>query len=413
MEILQTTESVVSIPKQDVIKNKAEPQRTIQSQKIHTGFRRKLLSFLIRMRVLWLVLKNFKNPRNSLKVFKELLELKSKILGGRRFKKIASVDGRHFWDLYTPGWNSKTFDNFIEGEINRIATLKRETNRFTNVFVAITKKCALKCEHCFEWDVLNEKERLSLNNLKTIVKRLQKKGVGQIQFSGGEPLQRINDIISLLKEAKSATDFWVITSGHNLSFKNAKRLKEAGLTGIEVSLDHYNKEKHNTFRGHQKSFDWAKQAVLNAIENRLVTGISICVTKPFVTEEHLLAYMELAKDWGVSFVQILEPKAVGHYQGKDVVLQKEHIDILEEFYLKMNYDKKYANFPILTYHGYHHRRIGCFSSANRNLYVDTDGDMHACPFCRTKRGSVLASDFDGSLDKLTTFGCQSFSKSKF
>ena len=30
---------------------------------------------------------------------------------------------------------------------------------------------------------------------------------------------------------------------------------------------------------------------------------------------------------GVAFIQVLEPKAAGHYAGKDVLLQEEHLRI--------------------------------------------------------------------------------------
>jgi len=35
---------------------------------------------------------------------------------------------------------------------------------------------------------------------------------------------------------------------------------------------------------------------------------------------------------GVSFIQILEPRAVGHYTGKDVMLDANHEKILEGFF---------------------------------------------------------------------------------
>ena len=121
-----------------------------------------------------------------------------------------------------------------------------------------------------------------------------------------------------------------------------------------------------------------------------------------------MAYADFAKSLGVSFIQILEPKAVGHYKDKDVLLTKEHEAILTKFYLQMNYEKKYSGYPIITYHGYHQRQIGCFGSGNRNLYVDTDGDIHACPFCRQKMGNVLSDDLSASIENLQAAGCRDF-----
>ncbi len=378
------------------------------AQRIISGIHKELIQLIVRIAIIKVVMKNYKKPLQALQIVKAFNLMRRKILGDKRINKVACVDGKYYWDLYTPGYGSKAFDNFFQGEASRIISLPKKTNRFTNIFVAFTKKCPLQCEHCFEWDALNAQEKLSLIDIKNIIQKFQDKGTAQIQLTGGEPLMRVNDIVEILKSAKPETEFWILTSGYNLTQENAKKLKHAGLTGIVVSLDHFDPALHNQFRGFKNAYEWVQAAVKNSNAANLVTALSICVTKSFVSESNLSKYAELAKGMGVSFVQILEPKAVGHYKGKDVLLLSEHEKILEDFYLKMNYEREYSKFPIITYHGYHQRQIGCFGSGNRNLYVDTDGDLHACPFCQTKMGNALASDLDILINKLETRGCHDF-----
>ena len=93
------------------------------------------------------------------------------------------INGKYHIGLYTPGWNSKVYKRFIASQINDFKPVNKGTiNRFNNVFFAITKKCALQCEHCFEWDNLNKKETLTDSELKRIVQKFQCKGVSQIQW---------------------------------------------------------------------------------------------------------------------------------------------------------------------------------------------------------------------------------------
>ena len=113
---------------------------------------------------------------------------------------------------------------------------------------------------------------------------------------------------------------------------------------------------------------------------------------------------------GVSFVQILEPKAVGHYFGKEVYLSDDQISLLQDFYLEMNYNPKYKEYPLISYHGYYQRRQGCYAAGNRSFYVDTDGDINACPFCQKKTGNVLDATFDYSLQELQNLGCPQFTQ---
>jgi MoaA/NifB/PqqE/SkfB family radical SAM enzyme len=339
---------------------------------------------------------------------RQLDEKRQAVLGKGKLKKLAVVDGQYYYDLYTPGWPSPAFDQYILGEAARIVPTTAHANRFTNIFLAITKKCPLRCEHCFEWDALNGKEKLRLEDIRHLVKTFVTKGTAQIQFTGGEPLLRTADIATVIKEQDNSTQFWVLTSGFQLTPGNAGKLKAAGLTGIAISLDHFDPEMHNAFRGFKDAYSWVEAGTKAAIDAGLVVALTICVTKAFVRTEHLLTYLSLAKDLGVSFVQILEPKAVGHYKGQDVVLERQHEEVLERFYVMANCEGQYSHYPIVTYHGYHQRHTGCFGGGNRNLYVDTDGDIHACPFCQVKRGSALGGDLDAAIKGLSVTGCHDF-----
>lgn len=400
----KTGDTGTPVPTRDV----SSSSYAVKPQKILTGMRKNFIHLVVRVAILKIVLKNYKKLSQALRIMKSFKQLRQRVMGGKTIQKVAHVNGKYYWDLYTPGYGSNAFTPFFEGEANRIISLSKKTNRFTNVFVAFTKKCPLQCEHCFEWDALNQKETLSLSGIKEIVQKFQHKGTAQIQLTGGEPLMRVDDIVEIITSAKPETDFWVLTSGYNLTTENAKRLKQAGLTGIVVSLDHVDPEQHNNFRGTKKSFEWVQQGVKNSIDADLLTALSICVTRSFVTWPNLIDYANLAKKMGVSFIQILEPKAIGHYRGMNVALTPEQEKMLNTFYLMMNHDKEYSSYPIVTYHGFHHRQVGCFGSGDRNLYVDTDGDLHACPFCQKKMGNALVGDLDDSIERLQAQGCHMF-----
>ncbi|NTW20789.1 MAG: radical SAM protein [Nostocales cyanobacterium W4_Combined_metabat2_030] len=184
-----------------------------------------------------------------------------------------------------------------------------------------------------------------------------------------------------------------------------RKLKQAGLVGVVVSLDHYEPEKHNQFRGNKHAYEWAENAAKASVKANLVTALSLCATNGFVNEANLMGYMNLSRKFGVAFVQILEPQAVGHYKGKDVELDKDKIKMLEDFYFRMNHDKNYRDFPIVCYHGYFNHHTGCMGAGNRHLYVDTDGDINPCPFCRHKTGNALTADIVDSARQMQVNGC--------
>ncbi len=379
--------------------------------KIITGLKLELIRLQIKFTLLKVIISCYKNPIDWIQSLRNLIKFRRRFLGNTKVHKMVYLNGKYYLGLYTPGWNSSIYKQYIASNINAFKPVRRVVvNRFNNVFLAITKKCALQCEHCFEWDNLNKKDTLTDNQLQEIVKRIQGEGVTQIHLSGGEPLLKMESVIKLLNHAEKTSLFWIVTSGFKLNMANAKRLKESGLTGVVVSLDHFIPEMHNKFRHFKDAYYWVEEAVKNANNNNLITALSLCATKEFISQNNLMAYMELAKKLKVSFVQFLEPKDVGRYAHKDVTLNLEQIEILERFFIKMNFTKEFSDYPIITYHGYYQRRQGCLSAGKKGLYIDTDGDMNPCPFCHKKTGNVLDSNFEKNLNTLKSEGCKSYDK---
>ncbi len=375
---------------------------------IVSGLAMRLVHSRLKLSLIRIALTCYRNPLKCIKSLRYMIRLRRRFLGDHKLLKMVFVDGKFYMGLYIPGWNGTNYKQFIASQLNDFMPIDRNlANRFNTVFLSITKKCALQCEHCFDWDNLNMKEVLTDSELHQIVEKLQNKGVSQIHLSGGEPLIRMNTLVNILNKADKTTDFWVLTSGFKLNGNNAKQLKEAGLTGVIVSLDHFIPENHNTFRHFKDAYYWVEEALKNANNNKLVTALSLCATRAFVSKQNLMAYMELAKKLGVAFVQILEPKAVGHYANKDVELNKEQLLILENFFLEMNFNANYNSFPIITYHGYYQRRQGCFSAGKKGIYIDSDGDINPCPFCHKKAGNILNPNFDENLEILKSEGCSS------
>ncbi|MEP6467237.1 MAG: hypothetical protein ABJB05_13090 [Parafilimonas sp.] len=154
-----------------------------------------------------------------------------------------------------------------------------------------------------------------------------------------------------------------------------------------------------------------EKAVANARTQKLVVCLSLCATNEFISENNLVQYAELAKHWGVSFIQLLEPKAVGHYAGKDVYLDKDKISLLEDFYATYNYNKAYVDYPSIVYHGFYSRRIGCGAGGKHYVYIDTGGDVHNCPFCQRKLFSALHDPIDKNITAMMNGGCSAYMNS--
>ncbi|MDW3651443.1 MAG: radical SAM protein [Bacteroidia bacterium] len=358
--------------------------------------------------------RSFQAVGSPLKVYKALKELNKRGAIANdypAFQKVAKVDGRYYWRMGNPGYPSKAFQRVFDNELNRVAPFKKSSGLRT-IVLAITKKCPLACEHCFEWNNLNKKETLSLSDLIKIVSDYQEHGNTQFLLSGGEPMVRVKDLYKLLEAVDTeASDFWIYSSGFGFTREHAFGLKERGLRGVLWSLDHHEEEKHDSFRGYPGAFQAVMDSIGYAKEAGLVPGFSVCVRPEYIEPEDIEQLMELARQLGMVFIRILEARPTGRYQGKAVSLSEEQIEQLKKLYFRYNTDPEYWDYPILDWLDHQQRLAGCYGGGNRYLYIDTDGAIHACPFCSRKAANTLKQSPEEVIEALESNSCSLFGKS--
>jgi MoaA/NifB/PqqE/SkfB family radical SAM enzyme len=371
-----------------------------------TGIRKSLIEGRSNLHFILKAIAEYRSLPIALRVMKEVMDLKKEITGRIPVRKLVKANGRYHWNMHLPGFPSRALDEHALGEMNRISPVRSKNNRLSILFMGITKKCPLQCRHCYEWDALNQAETLTLSAMKRILKKFLDAGVSHIQLAGGEPMTRFDDLVELVKYIGSGPDSWISTCGFNLTAERAMILKKAGLSGVAVSVDHFDPDAHNDFRGNRRAWDWAINATANAREAGLITCWSVCVTREFVSRGNLLQYAAEAKRNKVTYIQVFEPMAAGRYLGKDVTLRPEELKILEDFYRELNTNKRFRDFPVIAYTGIYQRRIGCLGSGNRYVYVDTDGNIQACPFCRNAE-KMQVNDHSAYelLDRISREGC--------
>ncbi len=353
------------------------------------GWKMRIVKIRLRLNLLNLLLKRSRSLKTILSSFKKLLALRKENTGNIKLIKYVKARRQFSWTMYAPSFPSKELDRLLNKEIDYALTDGQVAPPLHFIFLSITKKCPLNCEHCFEWDIMHQPEKLSLDDLKGIIESFLQLGISSIFFSGGEPISRYHDLVKLVEYASPDCKTWVFSSGYTLNEAKAQALSKAGLTGVIVSIDHFNATDHNNFRGNPKSFQRAVEAVKNVRQAGLVPALSLCVRREFVTNENLLHYMEFAKGLGVAYVQFMEPVAQGRYKEKDVALGEDQLKLLHDFFRNFNEDKRNVRYPTIIYQGYHQRKIGCHGAGKRFLYVDSDGSIQACPFCPTKMGNAL------------------------
>lgn len=352
-----------------------------------------------------LALRSYRRPSAAGEAIRALAEGLHRFTDGHSRRKLVHAGGRWYFSLDAPGWPSAAYDRYVRLELNRARPFRPGADLQTAVF-AITRRCPLRCQHCSEWDTLNQPEALSVAEVVEIARRLEARGAVFLELSGGEPLLRLEAVEAVGRAVGERTDLWLLTSGWGLDAAVARRLRRAGVVGVRLSLDHFEARGHDAFRGVAGAFDRALAAAAAAREAGLVLCLTLTARRELATEENLGRYLALARSLGAGFVQILEPRAVGRWAGRDVALGPEHQGLLDAFHRRVTYQD--LDGPIVSYPAHDQRRDGCWGAGDRWLFVDSGGRLHACPFCRADAGSALGPDLDGALARLRRRGCHAY-----
>ena len=334
-----------------------------------------LLMVLIRINIFIVAIIRFRTPSRAKKHLVSLLKKRDTSFGPIRMTRAYFSRGKIYQTINLPGWPSRSFNSFLQDEVN--ASMGHSRVHHTS-FLEITAKCRLRCEHCSFAGSKKTRKKNNAGKPSDSVSILRGYGYGHIQFTGGEPLEEFEELVDCIRAAGNM-DTWLLSSGYELGRVKASVLAKEGLTGIVISLDHWNEKKHNDFRGNDNAFLQAKEAIADSLRCGLLVGVSLCATREFTTEENLRKYLELASLLGVHFIRILEAKESGEYAGKDVLLSSEQKGLLEKFFYKTNLPAGDRSLPVIGYPDYMNKGE-CAGKGNRYIYVDMEGGVHPCAF---------------------------------
>ncbi|WP_394845949.1 radical SAM protein [Pendulispora brunnea] len=117
----------------------------------------------------------------------------------------------------------------------------------------LTLKCNLACGHCGSRAGARRDDELSTEEALDLVRQLAEAGITEVTIEGGEAFLRAD----WLTIARAITDHGMfcsmVTGGYGISRETARRMKEAGIGAVSVSVDGL-EATHDRIRGRQGSF---------------------------------------------------------------------------------------------------------------------------------------------------------------
>ncbi len=148
----------------------------------------------------------------------------------------------------------------------------------------VTRRCNLKCVHCYAHAKDEEfSGELSTSEGKAVLDDLAAFGSPVVLFSGGEPLVR-PDLIELAEYAVGKGMRAVIsTNGTLITSQTAADLKKVGLSYVGISLDGLD-EVNDRFRGVKGAFRRAMEGIMACQDAGIKVGLRFTMNRLNVRE---------------------------------------------------------------------------------------------------------------------------------
>jgi radical SAM protein with 4Fe4S-binding SPASM domain len=202
------------------------------------------------------------------------------------------------------------------------------------IFWEVTKGCNLRCIHCRATATeLSSPLDLPTAKALNLIEQVSQYAKPILVLSGGEPLFRA-DIFEL---ARFATDrglrVALATNGTLVTEEVARKIVDAGVRRVSISLDGANAATHDTFRGIPGAFD----AALKGFRNLQALGMSLQINMTIARHNarQLPEVLELAKSIGADALHtfLLVPVGCGvDIAAEQMVPAEEYEQILNWFY---------------------------------------------------------------------------------
>jgi MoaA/NifB/PqqE/SkfB family radical SAM enzyme len=322
-----------------------------------------------------------------------------------KLTKSVKFTDRFYSSPIVPSFPSPAFDHMVSnGGLNFTSYGTSQKRNIDQAFLAITNRCPLRCQHCYEKHNLQEKETMSVIILTDLIRKIQNLGVNTIILTGGEPMLRFDDLLILLRTADlTRTEFHIHTSGYGMTIEKAQALKDAGLQAAAVGLDDMDPDRHDRLRG-PESFKMAVHALTCLNEVGILTYVNLCATRELIRSNGLWTYYNLVKNLKVSMIQLLEPRPCGAFLSSEheYLLNHNDCNILKDFYIKGNTARKYKSYPLIYYPHYLEspQNQGCLMAGLSHFYIDGSGNVTPCVFMPVSFGNILKDDFNTIWQKI-------------
>lgn len=280
------------------------------------------------------------------------------------------------------------------------------TTPLLSTSIRVTKKCNLRCKHCYADGGTSGRNELSKSEIFDILEQLKKMNVSDVFFTGGEPFIR-KDMIDILSYSNiCGFNTLVSTNGHFINEEIAKRLKDLKLKMMQVSVDG-TKEIHTTNRG-VSAWDDAMRAldllVKENVENVTVGSVVLR------NNNELSELLTLCKEKNIplfALMLLIEAGRAEHMRGPEPEQMQKILDQVFSKYLEYGQTPEFSSnttlppalVPYAARKENIHKKFACCSFPYI-LGIEANGDVAPCDGFFPYKEMIVGNIRENSIEEI-------------
>lgn len=353
------------------------------------GRKKKLYNYYIQLYVFFHFLAEFIKGQIPAKYFVRYLMRLLYFLSKMKLNKYVKTGKYIKINLYVPVFPSPAFFKACRKVLEF-----NEKMPCISVLLSVTSACRYNCGHCYQ--KLDKGRDVDIDLLCSVTKKLDDMGVAFFNIEGGEPFL-VFDRLKKVCESITIGEIWINSTGDGMTPEKLTELKSIGVRGFMFSLHSPYPEKINEFMKNEKAWENLKNGIALCHQTGFEVAANTCIIREDFYNGNFEKIVALAKDIGISIIQLIKPKPSGGWLGSvDIGFSENDLANIEAAVHKYNNNRQYRNYPFIAAQLIDEKKdmFGCTAGGTDRFYINAKGDLQPCEFLNISFGNIKDEEFE-------------------
>ena len=258
-----------------------------------------------------------------------------------------------------------------------------------------TSACNLKCKGCWSAEY-GHSFQLSLDEMRSIVSQGKEMGTHFYMLTGGEPLIRKNDIVTLASENKECT-FLIYTNATLIDQKFCDDIKKCGNITLALSIE--GSKESNDFRRGDGAYETTIKAMDLLKRNKILFGISVCYTNKNVESVTSDEFLDDMIEKGVKYALYFNYMPVGSDGQKELIPSPMQRKYMYMWLKRIRNGKTGKPIFVMDFQDDGEFVGGCIAGGRNYFHINSKGDIEPCVFVHYSDSNIRETTLLESLQR--------------